>query len=89
MTGISIGALIAPYVDMGQAYDKVLTRVLTESAAGDVMRMRPFQAIFSEGAAPSSNRLQSLIKHPTAQNRCNFYVSQPWFTFCPIFVPIS
>lgn len=48
VTGISTGALIAPFAFMGQDYDDVLTQVFTQSDASDIMRLRPFQAIFSD-----------------------------------------
>lgn len=47
VTGISTGALIAPFAFMGQEYDEALTRVFTQTDVGDIMRMRPFQAVFS------------------------------------------
>tara|TARA_R110002049_G_scaffold1177_3_gene8633 strand:+ start:183 stop:1322 length:1140 start_codon:yes stop_codon:yes gene_type:complete len=48
VTGISTGALIAPFAFMGQDYDDVLTQVFTKSDASDIMKLRPFQAIFSD-----------------------------------------
>lgn len=48
VTGISTGALIAPFAFMGQAYDDVLTQVFTQKDASDIMRLRPFQAVFSD-----------------------------------------
>ncbi|WP_405402564.1 patatin-like phospholipase family protein [Paracoccus sp. Ld10] len=47
VTGISTGALIAPFAFMGQDYDDVLTQVFTQTDANDIMRLRPFQAVFS------------------------------------------
>ena len=48
VTGISTGALIAPFAFMGQDYDDVLTQVFTQMDASDIMRLRPFQAVFSD-----------------------------------------
>ncbi len=48
VTGISTGALMAPFAFMGQEYDEALTRVFTQSDASDIMRLRPFQAVVSD-----------------------------------------
>ena len=48
VTGISTGALIALFAFMGQDYDDVLTQVFTQMDASDIMRLRPFQAVFSD-----------------------------------------
>lgn len=64
VTGISTGALIAPFAFMGQDYDEVLTRVFTQSDASDIMRMRPFQAVFSD-ALYDTSPLAVLIEENT------------------------
>lgn len=64
VTGISTGALIAPFAFMGQDYDEILTRVFTQSDASDIMRMRPFRAVFSD-ALYDTAPLASLIAENT------------------------
>lgn len=64
VTGISTGALIAPFAFMGSDYDSVLRSVFTESDASDVMRLRPFQAMFSD-ALYDTTPLARLIKQHT------------------------
>ena len=64
VTGISTGALIAPFAFLGRDYDNVLTRVFTQSDASDIMRMRPFQAVFSDAlfdTAPLAALIQENI----------------------------
>ena len=63
MTGISTGALIAPFAFMGPNYDNVLTRVFTESDAGDIMQMRPFQAVFSHALYDTAPLAALITKH--------------------------
>jgi predicted acylesterase/phospholipase RssA len=63
VTGISTGALIAPFAFMGQDYDEVLTRVFTQSAASDIMRMRPFQAVFSDALYDTAPLAALITKH--------------------------
>ncbi|MCB1406872.1 MAG: patatin-like phospholipase family protein [Rhodobacteraceae bacterium] len=48
VTGVSTGALIAPFAFLGQSQDAVLHRIFTAHDAGDIMRLRPFQAVYSE-----------------------------------------
>jgi len=64
VTGVSTGALIAPFAFMGQDYDEVLTRVFTQSDASDVMRMRPFKAVMSD-ALYDTSPLEELIAENT------------------------
>lgn len=55
VTGISTGALIAPFAFVGQTHDSDLGRIFTEHDASDIMRLRPIQAVFSDAlydAAP-------------------------------------
>lgn len=48
VTGISTGALIAPFAFMGQNHGNVLTQVFTQTDARYIMRLRPFQVVFSD-----------------------------------------
>ncbi len=63
VTGISTSALIAPFAFMEQDYDNVLTRVFTESDAGDIMRMRPFQAVFSHALYDTAPLAALITQH--------------------------
>ena len=42
VTGISTGALIAPYAFLGSDYDSLLKQVYTSTATEDIMKVRPF-----------------------------------------------
>ena len=42
VTGISTGALIAPYAFLGPEYDPMLKQVYTSTATEDIMKVRPF-----------------------------------------------
>jgi predicted acylesterase/phospholipase RssA len=64
VTGVSTGALIAPFAFMGQDYDHVIERVFTQSDASDIMRIRPFKAVFSNALFDTAP-LASLIKTHT------------------------
>jgi predicted acylesterase/phospholipase RssA len=48
VTGISIGALIAPFAFLGQDYDDALIQLFTEFDASNIMRLRPLQAVFGD-----------------------------------------
>jgi predicted acylesterase/phospholipase RssA len=64
VTGISSGALIAPFAFVGPQYDDVLKRIFTEYGAGDIMRFRPLQAL-SQGAIYNTEPLAELIENFT------------------------
>ena len=52
VTGVSTGALIAPFAFLGPEYDPVLRQVYTSISPADVMRPRnPFAAIENDGMA--------------------------------------
>lgn len=61
VTGISIGALIAPFAFVGPEYDDVLKRIFTEHDAGDIMRLRLLQAV-AQGAIYDTEPLAELIE---------------------------
>jgi predicted acylesterase/phospholipase RssA len=48
VTGVSTGALIAPFAFLGQAHDTALRQVFTETSAKDIMRLRPLKAVTSD-----------------------------------------
>lgn len=54
VTGVSTGALIAPFAFLGSKYDHVLERVYTTSSPRDIFRKRGlFKGIFSDALADS------------------------------------
>lgn len=61
VTGISTGALIAPFAFLGQAHDTALRQVFTQTSGKDIMRMRPLQAFVSD-ALYDTVPLADLIK---------------------------
>jgi predicted acylesterase/phospholipase RssA len=48
VTGVSTGALIAPFAFLGSTYDDHLRRIFTQYDADDIMQIRPFQALYSD-----------------------------------------
>jgi predicted patatin/cPLA2 family phospholipase len=68
VTGISTGALIAPFAYLGKEYDPVLKEVYTEIKPSDVFKARSFLAgIFSDGLADTSPLLRLISKHVNAE----------------------
>ena len=62
VTGISAGALIAPFAYLGPKYDDVLRRVVTSLHPGDVFHERdPLSGLLSDGFA-SSEPLRRLVE---------------------------
>ena len=64
VTGISTGALIAPFAFLGPEHDDALRRIFTEHDASDIMTLRPIQALFGD-AVYDTVPLASLIKQFT------------------------
>lgn len=60
VTGVSTGALIAPFAFLGAAHDEDLRRIFTEHSAHDIMRMQPFRAMIGD-ALYDTAPLASLI----------------------------
>ena len=61
MTGISAGALIAPFAFLGSAYDPVLERIYTQHAAEDLIQSRhPLRAIRSDAGFDTAS-LRALL----------------------------
>lgn len=51
VTGISTGALIAPYAFLGPKYDEVIRKFYTTVEDRDIYRLRPVRGLFSEALA--------------------------------------
>ncbi|WP_089278224.1 patatin-like phospholipase family protein [Antarctobacter heliothermus] len=48
VTGISTGALIAPFAYLGPDHDDALRRIFTQHDAGDIMKLQPLKVPFSD-----------------------------------------
>jgi hypothetical protein len=62
VTGISTGALIAPFAFLGSQFDKDLKVLYTTTSTKDVLKMRGKLAPFFKDAAASSKPLQRLLE---------------------------
>ncbi len=66
VTGISTGALIAPFAFLGPKYDVPLKEVFTRSAPKDILEMRSFlAAVFDDALADNAPLERLLKKHVT------------------------
>lgn len=61
VTGISTGALSAPFVFLGPDYDAKLKEVYTETSADDIFTRRSVLAAFSDDALADTTPLRNLI----------------------------
>lgn len=67
VTGISTGALMAPFAFLGPAYDPVLKRLYTGITDKDVVRDRSYAAIlFSDGLSDTEPLSNLISEHVTA-----------------------
>lgn len=60
VTGISSGALIAPFAFLGSDYDDVIRQIFAEHDGSDIMKLRPMQAMFN-GSIYDTEPLADLI----------------------------
>jgi predicted patatin/cPLA2 family phospholipase len=61
VSGVSTGALIAPFAFLGPEYDHVLRTFYTSTSTGDIVKKRSIFNILTSDAATSSKPLQELI----------------------------
>ena len=61
VTGVSTGALSAPFVFLGPEYDAQLKKIYTETSAGDVFQSRGFMAAVADDAMANSTPLRNRI----------------------------
>ena len=61
VTGVSTGALSAPFVFLGPEYDAQLKKIYTETSAGDVFQSRGFMAAVADDAMADSTPLRNRI----------------------------
>lgn len=68
VTGISTGALIAPFAFLGSKYDAKLKEVYTNSSPKDILEARgPLAAVFNDALADNKPLWLLLQKHITAE----------------------
>ena len=64
VTGVSTGALTAPFAFLGPDYDDALREVYTTISAEDVLRRRPFlEIIFGDSAADNDPLWQTIARY--------------------------
>lgn len=68
VTGISTGALIAPFAFLGAEYDAKLGQLYTRVQAADIFRIRSWVSIPFKDSVASSVPLQKLIESQVAQD---------------------
>jgi hypothetical protein len=61
VTGVSTGALIAPFAFLGKAYDPALAKLYTDVSASDIFDRRPFLAALSADAMADTAPLYRMI----------------------------
>lgn len=61
VTGVSTGALSAPFAFLGPEYDEQLKSIYTETSAGDIFKPRGFMAAVAEDAMADSAPLRERI----------------------------
>ncbi len=62
VTGISVGALIAPFVFLGPEYDDALREVFTELGADAVAVLQPFKALFGAPGLADTTPLRRTLE---------------------------
>jgi len=62
VTGISTGALIAPFAFLGPDYDHVLTKVYTSISTANILEKRSLISLLSADAFTDSTPLQNLLE---------------------------
>ena len=68
VTGVSVGALVAPFAFLGPAYDHVLQRIVTSISPDDVFHNRSMlTGLASDGIADSEPLSQLLAKYVTPE----------------------
>lgn len=68
VTGISTGALIAPFAFLGPEYDYVLKKVYTETSPSDIYQANGITSVFFKDALADSSPLFNLISKYVDEN---------------------
>lgn len=63
VTGVSTGALSAPFVFLGPDYDDELKEVYTTKSTADLVEIRPWTVIATGDAALDNDKLRGMIAH--------------------------
>jgi len=64
VTGVSTGALTAPFAFLGSAYDSHLRAVYTETAAGEILARRPITAaLFDDAMADNAPLFRTISRY--------------------------
>jgi Patatin-like phospholipase len=68
VTGVSTGALTAPFAFLGSSYDPQLTAVYTQIGPGDVLTKRPFTAaLFDDAMADNAPLFKTISRYLDAR----------------------
>ena len=62
VTGISTGALMAPFAFLGSDYDDAIERFYTETSAEDIVSLRPLRVLFGASAVGDNAPLRRIIE---------------------------
>lgn len=62
VTGISTGALIAPFAFLGSEYDGVISRLYTETSQKNIFLFTPFTALFGGSAVADTAPLRQILR---------------------------
>jgi len=68
VTGVSTGALIAPFAFLGEAYDETLKSIYTNISRKDIVKDRIFYSVFLQDAMADTTPLSQLLKAKVTQN---------------------
>lgn len=63
VTGVSTGALTAPFAFLGPQYDEALTKVFTDSDTADIAILRPVRGLLGGSSLASNAPLAKIIAH--------------------------
>ncbi|QJP15153.1 alpha/beta hydrolase [Starkeya sp. ORNL1] len=66
VTGVSTGALIAPFAFLGSAYDHMLTEVYTQTDFNDILSGNPIAGLFREGVYSTDPLRRMVAKYVDA-----------------------
>jgi predicted acylesterase/phospholipase RssA len=61
VTGISVGALVAPFAFLGSSHDRQLATLFTEHADGEIYRANPLSGVLGGSAIADNTPLANLI----------------------------
>jgi len=67
VTGVSTGALIAPFAFLGPAYDETIASIYTHVSRKDIVKDRIFYSVFLEDAMADTTPLSQLLKLKVTQ----------------------